>query len=132
MPHVISTLSNDQRYTHFSENRGGVVKPLRSVLIKGGANVAQKKLVLLAEGKAHRSGVATEVTTEELEFLQKNKSFRRHVSEGFLQVVTYKPEADKVARSMQASDASAPLTVADTEKNGRLAGVALAEGKIIN
>jgi len=118
MPQVISTLTDSVEYTTFHhQDGGGVPEPIKSVLIKGGAKLAQRKLVLLGEGKSSKDGISTEVTDEELSFLQGHPLFQTHLKNGYLEVVkTVAPvDAEKVAKDMAVDKKSAQLTLEDTD-----------------
>lgn len=99
MPTIYSTLSNDRSFPKYEakpEGAKGVTKNRykSSILIKGGANVADKHF--------QTKGVAeTEVSAEDLKTLQENSSFKRLVQRGFMS--TSKPKDAK-------KDGSAPKT----------------------
>jgi hypothetical protein len=122
MPHIASTLSNDVNFKSYSKPDSGAAATSRSVLIKGGANVAQRKLVILGEGPSSKPSVITEISEDDLEFLKGNRDFQNFVKSGHLQVSTVKVSAEKAAKDMTAADSSAPLTGKDSEQGGRLAG----------
>jgi len=131
MPHVVSTLSNDQHYTVWSkpETEGGkIARPavaLKRVLISGKANVANK--ITTPEG------VITQVSDEALDVLKTVPLFQEHVSKGYMKIVTRAVDPDKAAKDMTARDESAPLNPSkgDFEPGGRAAGVAPGVQKII-
>lgn len=104
--HVFSTLANDQRYVNYVSSPEGVPTPTSDILIKGGAGVANERLITPL-------GVHTEVTEEALAELEKNPVFAQHKKNGFITVQTRKADADKVATDMNAKDRSRPLTPAD-------------------
>lgn len=102
---IFSTLTSDQIYAMWSPPpAGGVARIERQVKIKGGANVASKLLVTPV-------GVRTQVTEEELDLLEKNHTFNRHVAGGFIQVRKDKVDPEvAVAADMEQRDKSAPYT----------------------
>lgn len=104
--HVFSTLANDQRYVNYASNPEGIPLPTSDILIKGGAGVANDRLLT-------PQGVATEIPEEYLVELEKNPVFAKHKANGFITVQTRRADADKVATSMNAKDLSRPLTPAD-------------------
>ena len=130
MPHIISTLSNPMEYAGFApaNESGGERTKQHSVFIDGGANVTQKKLVILGEGPSAKAGVSTEVSEEDLAFLQKNHLFQTHVDNGFLTISKTKANPEKVAKDMKTDTGagtldeggSAQLTPKDAEEGGRL------------
>lgn len=110
--HVFCTLSNDQLYTNYEKGAGGVSIAVEKVLIKGGAGIANKRLITPL-------GVATEVTENELKALHNNPDFLAHKKQNFIVVREKKADPDKVATDMQQHDKSAPLTDADyQDENG--------------
>lgn len=108
MPYIYSTMTQDNIYREYSSN--GVINVKKhGVLIKGGANVpfaGVKKIFTPL-------GVATEVSDSDLEFLQKNDAFNRHLKRGFLKIEDRKTNADKIAKDMNPKDKSAPKTEKD-------------------
>lgn len=106
MPHVFSTLSNDNCYTNYE--KGGADMPVirAKVLIKGGTNVANARLITPL-------GVVTTVTDEELVELERNPVFQKHKEKGFVRVEKKKHDPEKVAGGMKTRDLSAPLVPGD-------------------
>ena len=130
MPHIVSTLTNDQNYTDWSrpEQTGKVARlnvVQRQILIKGKANVITKALVT-------PEGVLTSVSEEELEALKKIRAFQEHIKLGHLKILAREASPDKVAKDMTDRDQSAPLNEAkgDFKKGGRAAGVAPKSSKV--
>lgn len=103
MPYVYSTLSNDNIYANYDNAGSNKDTPvlLRSVLIKGGAGIATKHLVTPL-------GIATKVTDDELEHLNSNEDFQRHVKNGYIKFDNKKVNADIAAKDMEKRDRSAP------------------------
>lgn len=104
--HVFSTLATDQRYVNYKANPEGVPLPTSDILIKGGAGVANDRLIT-------PQGVHTEVTEEALAELEKNPVFAKHKTNGYITVQARRADPDKVATNMNAKDPSKPLTPAD-------------------
>jgi hypothetical protein len=104
--HVFSTLACDQRYTNYTSGPDGIPLPTSDILIKGGAGVANDRLIT-------PQGVHTEVTEEALAELEKNPVFNLHKKNGFITVQARRADADKIATDMNAKDKSKPLTPAD-------------------
>lgn len=104
--HVFSTLACDQRYTSYVTSPDGVPVVTNEVLIKGGAGVANDRLIT-------PQGVHTEVTEEALAELEKNPVFAMHKRNGFVTVQQRRADPDKVATDMNAKDKSRPFTPAD-------------------
>lgn len=111
--YVYSTLANDNQYVVWKE-QPDLPRVEHPILIKGGANVADKR------GDT-KPGAVTKITSDDLDALQGNEVFQRHVKNGFLFVTTDAPKQDPeaVAGDMEARDNSAPLVPQDfTEGDG--------------
>lgn len=120
-PHIYSTLSADTEYTGYvpkSEKEGGANVPERVVRIKGGANVADPRHLIIGKNVTP-AGHRTTVTKDELEFLKGNHTFQTHMKHGFVKFLEGGAEkVDKVVKDMKKADKSAPMTDADyDEKN---------------
>lgn len=96
----------------------------KSVRIKGGANVKDRYSL------ATPSGMVTEVTDEELEFLQNNEAFKRHVENGFMKVMDHERldigdmnKRDGAAQIDDSTHATYSETTASTGLNDRFKGV---------
>lgn len=120
MPFIYSTISCDNIYPvyHEKSDASGPNHIRASVLIKGGANVAQRRFVN-EDGTNTPAGVRTEVTEAELEILYQSDEFQAHVDRGFLTIVQSKEKIADVVADMEAKDASAQFTPSDYEKGGR-------------
>lgn len=104
MPYAFSTLSTNQLYTKYLKSENNELSRVeRTVLIKGGANVADKNFVT-------PRGVVTEITEEEYAYLKTNDLFNLHVKNGYVTIEERSASVDKVADNMKAADESAPLT----------------------
>jgi cbb3-type cytochrome oxidase cytochrome c subunit len=107
MIYVYSTLSCNQLYTKYVKSAGGDMSRLeKSVLIKGGANVADKHFIT-------PRGVVTEVSAADYEFLKENKLFKLHVANGYVTTDAKNVNIEKVVTDMTGADKSAPLTPED-------------------
>ncbi|CAH6968939.1 conserved hypothetical protein [Vibrio chagasii] len=104
MPVIYSMLTNDQSFPVFKERAKGskvaAAKYQQAILIKGGANIANKH-------RQTQKYFETTVTDEELELLQKSPVFLRMAERGF--VTNKKPKDLK-------RDKSAPNTEKDLKK----------------
>ena len=107
MPHIFSTLTANNIYQDWTDV-GGMQQAGRKVLIRGGANVADKHFIT-------PMGVPTEVTDEELAFLETHEGFLNHKKLGFVSVQKKKADVEAVVQDMTKKDKSAPLTDADFE-----------------
>jgi hypothetical protein len=104
--YVYSTLSASNRYTKYARGGNDIPREERSVLIKGGANVADKHLIT-------PRGVVTEISAEDYEFLKDNVQFRKHVENGYITVEEREASIEKVVTNMEPRDESAPLVPED-------------------
>lgn len=104
--HIFSTLTCDQEYTNSEHTPNGVAASAPSVFIKGGAGLANDRLITPL-------GVHTEISDEDYAILLKNPVFKIHVDNGFIQVEGKAADAEKVAANMQRRDKSAPLVPQD-------------------
>jgi hypothetical protein len=110
--YVFSTLTCDQRYVQYEQGQNDQPIEGRSVLIKGGTGVANKRLITPL-------GVCTTITESELELLKENKLFQLHESNGYIKVQNKSADPEKVAADMELADPSAPLTPSDYRKGGK-------------
>lgn len=110
---VYCTLTNDHAYTNFKpqDNPGQPLEIESQVIIKGGANLATSQLITPL-------GARTEVSDDQLEALEKNSTFQKHKSQGFIKVTHHKEDADEAVHDMQAKDAAAPKTPDSPEFQG--------------
>lgn len=104
--YVYSTLANDNRYAVYVKGGADLPRVARTILVKGGAGVADSRLVT-------PRGVVTTVTDDELESLLDSKVFNRHLERGFVTVSTAKEDPEAVAADMASRDASAPVVPED-------------------
>ena len=112
MPYIYSTLTGDQEYALYEPAKDmdfrRIPKPLKTVLIYGGANVLDKRFCT-------PKGVATHVTDDDLKILEQIKAFQKHKKDGFVTVDKAKHDAEKVAKDMSERDRSAQLEDRDFE-----------------
>ena len=113
--YVYSTLSNNQNYTVYSDLMKGQEGTARvkehSVLINGGANVADKN-------NYTAKGVETVISEEQAEILKSCPMFDRHVKAGFIILEDKKHEPNKIVqeKKMTKKDKSAPITPDDQKE----------------
>lgn len=113
MIYVISTMSNDNVYAIY-EKREDVNVVAKSILIKGGANVQDKRILQVSS-----VGVTTPITEEDYNLLKDNPVFKLHQDKGFIKVVqSNESEAKKKAEKMDTKDKSAQLTPQDFKNRG--------------
>jgi hypothetical protein len=105
MHYVYSTLTASNTYCDWVVGKD-LNRIENSVTILGGANVINKRGITF-------KGAVTEVTDEEMEWLQNNDAFKQHVASGYITIRRVEINADKAARDMEERDNSAPLTPED-------------------
>lgn len=120
MAYIVSKASQDIEYCDWQKGRNGLNVKKFSVVIKGGANVLDKKTMETT------NGTVTEVTASELKFLEGNSAFKRHESRGWMKICKTKADADKKAKEVMKNeegetikDGTAQLTAEDFEKKGQ-------------
>lgn len=108
--YIFSTLSCSQHYGEYI--KGGADLPIRGkqVLVKGGANVADKMFVT-------PRGVVTTVSDEELAIIERDPMFQAHKENGYITVEKKNLDIDKVVSNLTARDESAPLGIGDFAEN---------------
>lgn len=111
--YIASTLASGNIYTNYA--KGGADMPVvalvdgrEGVFIEGGAGIANRLLVT-------PEGVITEVTAEQLDYLQANEIFKLHQKNGFVKILSGSREPNEVAATgdMNKADASRQLTEGD-------------------
>jgi len=108
MIYVISSMSNDNLYCNYAD-RQDVKVVTKSILIKGGANVQNRRTL-----QASSQGVTTPISEADFAELEKNPLFRFHQEKGFIKVIkTNETDARKKAEKMDLKDKSAQKTPAD-------------------
>lgn len=105
---VYSTLTADNIYAAYVKVANDLPQVERQVLIRGGTNVADKRL--------HTPrGVVTKITADELEALKDNHVFGQHVDNGFITWSTKLEDVEKeiVTAGLEGRDTSSPLVPED-------------------
>jgi hypothetical protein len=108
---VHSTLTQSRKYHQWSRPADPHMSPEiigTPVTIRGGANVAT--FPDSRYGRHTPSGIATEVSEEQMDYLNGCPMFKKHMDKGFITVTTSKESPEKVARDLEKRDGSAPLT----------------------
>lgn len=114
MPYITSTATCGTDYTIYQKTDSGVVKPIKTISIKGGANCVDKLYVT-------RNAVVTKVSDDDLEVLMQHPEFKRHMEAGFIKVSKVVKEENN--KGMQAEDKSAQLTPEKYKKRGKKAPI---------
>lgn len=119
MPYIVSTATNDISYNLYAVGKANNLLVLKDkVVIAGGANRANKfTQTKKCEG--------TLVTEAQLELLNSNKQFLRHVERGFMRIVKSEPKTDETPKGMAAKDGSAPLDKTTVESDDKQLGEGL-------
>lgn len=118
MPYITSTMSASVSYATYKQTAGGLPVVDREIVIDGGANVMNKKLLVTP------NGVVTKVSDEELELLEQHPLFKMHKANGYVRVSKSNPQEDieKVdTGNMEKKDASAQRVNSDYTKKGKKA-----------
>lgn len=107
---IYSTLTADNSYPVFKSIEGRQ-EIEHQIIVKGGANIADKRLFT-------PMGAVTEVSDRDLELLEQNTCFQMHVKNGFITIQRSKKDVESVVTSgMESRDESAPLVPQDFELN---------------
>jgi hypothetical protein len=114
MPLLFSTMTGAVTYTDWKTSPGGLSIAGASVTINGGANVAHRKTIITPRG------VGTQVTDDELAFLETDPTFKMHKLNGFITIDSVKDirDADLAASDMEGRDDSAPDVEQDYTAEG--------------
>lgn len=110
MPYITSTATCGTDYTIYQKTDSGVVVPVKTISIKGGANCANKVFVT-------PDSVVTKVSDEDFELLKTHPEFIRHMEGGFIKVTKIVKEENN--KGMTKEDKSAPMTPEKYTKKGR-------------
>jgi hypothetical protein len=113
--YVYSTLSSDVLYQNHAPGGADLPIVVSEVLIKGGAGVANDRLIT-------PRGVATEVTEQQAEALRANPVFQMHEKNGFVQISDARVDADVAAADMAGRDNSAPIVPEDLPSDSKPMG----------
>lgn len=113
MPYVYSTLTCDNLYVDFDFVENAYIrKGRKQVLINGGANLPKAGMKSIITPL----GAVTEVSDDDLTFLEGNESFKAHVKNGFIKVDKSKVKIKEAVKTMQDKDESSPKKLKDLEK----------------
>lgn len=109
--YIYSTLSQPQAYTLYQKSGNDIPQKVGSVLIHGGANIADKNLVT-------PYGAVTKITDEQLEMLQESRHFKDHERLGYIRVSKSNIDPNKAAEDMTGKDKSAQKTPEEMIEEG--------------
>lgn len=111
MTYIVSHESASVEFPRWVRTSSGVTAP-SAVVINGGADVINKTTLETPKG------VITEVTNEELEFLQTQWLFQEKVKQGSYEIVKSQKEAEKASKKRGKKDKGAQLTSDDFKEAG--------------
>lgn len=111
MPYVYSTSTNSSRFIEYEHRGNDLPVEKKSVIIKGGSNVAKGR------GLITKYGVRTEVSEDDLAWLLKRANFVAMMKAGFFKVDTARMLAEKAIGDLVQRDKSAPLVIQDFKKS---------------
>jgi len=111
--YVFSTLATDQKYVSWQKGGSDLYIQGHSVLVKGGTGVVGAKNLVTP------LGVATEISEEEIGFLESNPLFKLHAKNGYVTIQRRKADPERVAADMNRADPSAPKTPAHYANAGK-------------
>lgn len=103
---IYSTLTANNIFRVFGESVNGLPNVKKTILIKGGAGVANSHIIT-------PRGVVTEVEDEDLKLLEEHAQFKRMVERGFLLVERKQADVEVVVKNMKKKDKSAPKVPED-------------------
>ncbi len=114
--YIYSTVSSSVRFCKYDQSNPGVTTIEESFIVKGGANVIDKRLLT-------PRGVVTEVSNETLAWLTENREFQQMIAKGFLvlqrdQSRQRDPEVVR-AEYMEGRDKAAQSEALDYAEGGR-------------
>ena len=113
MAYIVSYESQSTEYPKYIRTKTGV-DANGSILIKGGANVIDKTTMKTAKG------AVTEVSKEDLDFLQTQYLFNFKIEKGFYEIVEGEKKAtEKAKKNRTKKDGSAQLTAKDFQDSGQ-------------
>ena len=110
--YVYSTLTNDNLYTFYVPSANDLPNIEKQILIKGGANMANKHIIT-------NYGVVTEVSDNDLDLLNTHVEFILHKKNGFIKIQKKKVEVEVAIVDMQSRDKSSPLVPQDFNENDK-------------
>ena len=111
---ILSTLTAPQTVVLTKKTDNGSLVVVKTIEIKGGANVIDRKTLATPEG------VVTELSDADYELLKQTAFYKRMASKGHLRPVETRSAAEDTKKAgMKKKDKSAQKTEADFEKDSR-------------
>lgn len=113
MKMILSTLSQPNELVFTQDNPNGSKRIVKRILIKGGANVVDRKTMVTP------AGVITELNDKDYELVINSPWFKRQEKAGFVRPVEDASSADNPKKKgMKSKDKSSQKTEKDYEKDG--------------
>jgi len=111
MFYVYSTLTSTNIFPHYAPGSSKDLPViLKKIVINGGHGIATKQLFT-------PKGVMTQISDEDMEFLQQDFAFQQHLKSGHITFEKKKVDVEKRADNMTQKDGSSPLTPEDFEES---------------
>ena len=123
--YVLSTATANMKFHEYTQaSPGSPHTPVRTVLIRGGANSPSMDSGFGEQSKTDEgvplwtpSGVITPISDEQAEMLMRNETFKRGVEGGFFKILDKDPgdshkKVKQITSDMEGRDGAAPLTQA--------------------
>lgn len=114
MKFITSKLSTSVNYTFYTKGPNNINVITDTITLKGGADVINKKTLQTP------SGVVTELTDDQLEKLKTHPVFKKHLENGYVEILSTEKEAAKADKDLK-EDKSKQLTPKDYTKKGKKA-----------
>lgn len=121
MPYIASTSTCPTSYTEWSHGPDNRLIKGRSVVIKGGYGMANENFV------TPQGAVITEVTEDELNFLQSDHHFKEHEKNGFVTIIAGRkaPSGERVEKDMSPGDKSQPIRPEQFKNDGNVEDISV-------
>lgn len=111
---IVSRASQDIEYVLWGETTNGTRRVIKTLKIKGGANVMDKNTMTTPKG------VTNEISDEDWAWLEQDHAFKRHLERGFMEVEKSESTARASSKKKgRKKDGGAQLTPADFEEKGQ-------------
>lgn len=111
---IVSRASQDIEYVLWGETTNGTRRVIKTLRIKGGANVMDKTTMTTPKG------VMNEISDEDWAWLEKDPAFARHMERGFMEVEKSESSARSSSKKKgKKKDGGAQLTPEDFEEKNQ-------------
>lgn len=106
--YITSRLSSGVDYAFYGKTPGGINKVEKTISIKGGSDVVDKKTLLTPQG------VVTELSKDDLDLLKTHPVFKMHLENGYITINENEKAAIKAGEKLEV-DKSSQITDEDYE-----------------